>query len=49
MWQPDGAGSRARIGVIVPHSDLVPESELNAMAPDGISCGSQWTLRRFNP
>lgn len=37
MWQPDGAGWRARIGVLTPHSDPVPESELQAMAPVGVS------------
>ena len=37
MWQPDGAGSRAKIGVLTPHLDPVPESELQAMAPQGIS------------
>ncbi len=36
-WQPDGWGRRARLGVIVPHADLVPEAELSAMAPDGVS------------
>lgn len=30
-------GWRARIGVLTPHLDLVPELELNAMVPDGIS------------
>ncbi len=37
MWQPDGAGSRARIGVLTPHLDPVPESEFQALAPDGVS------------
>jgi maleate isomerase len=36
-WQPDGWGWRARIGVIDPHADLVPEAELSAMAPDGVA------------
>jgi maleate isomerase len=36
-WQSDGAGSRARIGVLTPHFDPVPESELWAMAPPGVS------------
>jgi maleate isomerase len=36
-WQPDGWGRRARIGVIVPHADLVPETELSAMAPPGVA------------
>jgi maleate isomerase len=37
MWQPDGWSWRARIGVLTPHADIGPESELRAMAPDGIS------------
>jgi maleate isomerase len=37
MWQPDGWGWRARIGVLTPHADIGPESELRAMAPDGVS------------
>jgi maleate isomerase len=36
MWQPDGWG-QARIGVLTPHADIVPESEFSALAPDGIS------------
>jgi maleate isomerase len=36
-WQPDGWGWRARIGVIVPHADLVPDAELSAMAPTGVA------------
>jgi hypothetical protein len=36
-WQPDGAGSLARIGVLTPHFDPVPESEMWAMAPSGVS------------
>lgn len=37
MWYPDGAGSRAKIGVLTPHLDPVPETELQAMAPQGVS------------
>lgn len=37
MWQPDGWGWRARIGVLTPHADIGPESELHAMAPSGVS------------
>lgn len=37
MWEPDGWGWRARIGVLVPHADVFPECELGAMAPDGVS------------
>ncbi len=36
-WQRDGAGSLARIGVLTPDFDPVPESELWAMAPQGVS------------
>ena len=36
MWQPDG-WAQSRIGVLTPHADLVPETEFNALAPDGIS------------
>lgn len=35
-WLPDG-GSNARIGVITPHLDPVPETEFQAMAPSGVS------------
>jgi maleate isomerase len=37
MWQPDGAGWRARVGALTPHLDPVPETELRAMAPQGVS------------
>ena len=37
MWQPDGAGLDAKIGVLTPHMDPVPESELMALAPPGVS------------
>jgi maleate isomerase len=37
MWQPDGWGWRARIGVLTPHADIGPESEFQAMAPEGVS------------
>ena len=40
MWANDGWGWRARIGVLVPHADVNPESEFNAMAPDGVSIHS---------
>lgn len=36
-WMPDGAGTRARVGVLTPHLDAVPESECQTMAPDGVS------------
>jgi maleate isomerase len=37
LWPPDGAGWRARIGVLTPHFDGVPESECWTMAPPGVS------------
>lgn len=36
-WRPDGLGSVARIGVLTPDFDPVPESEMSAMAPQGVS------------
>ena len=36
-WEPDGVGSLARIGVITPDNDPVPESEFWTMAPKGVS------------
>jgi maleate isomerase len=36
-WVPDGSGWRARIGVLTPADDAVPESEFWTMAPDGVS------------
>jgi maleate isomerase len=36
-WQADGAGSVARIGVLTPDFDPVPESEMWTMAPHGVS------------
>jgi maleate isomerase len=35
-WQRDGWDARTRIGVLVPHGDVGPESELQAMAPAGV-------------
>jgi maleate isomerase len=37
MWEPDGWGWRAKIGVLIPHADVNPDGELNAMAPEGVS------------
>jgi maleate isomerase len=36
-WQSDGLGYRARIGLLTPNDDAVPESELWTMAPKGVS------------
>jgi maleate isomerase len=35
-WVPDGWDAAVRIGVLVPHADVGPESELRAMAPAGV-------------
>jgi maleate isomerase len=40
MWQPDGWGARARIGILMPHFDLGPEAEFGAMAPTGVTIHS---------
>ena len=37
MWQADGWGSRARIGLVTPHNDIVPEAEFRTLAPNDIS------------
>jgi maleate isomerase len=44
MWQPDGVGSLARIGILVPHFDPVPESEFQTLAPEGVSIHSARVL-----
>ena len=36
-WNPDGLGYRARIGLLTPNDDAVPESEFWTMAPEGVS------------
>ncbi len=36
-WQADGWGERARIGLLTPHMDIVPEGEFHALAPQGVS------------
>jgi maleate isomerase len=46
QWQPDGVGSLARIGVLTPDFDPVPESEMWAMAPRGVSIHAARVLRR---
>lgn len=37
MWRPDGAAPLAKIGVLTPHLDPVPETEFQVMAPRGVS------------
>jgi maleate isomerase len=36
-WQADGWDARTRIGVLVPHADVGPESEMRAMAPTDVA------------
>ena len=36
-WQPDDLGYRARIGLLTPNDDAVPESEFWTLAPEGVS------------
>src|SRR5215212_1097921 len=49
-WRPDGVGSVARIGVLTPDFDPVPESEMSAMAPHGVSIhGSRVHYERSSP
>lgn len=36
MWRPDGWDLMWRLGVVTPHADVGPESELGAMSPTGI-------------
>ena len=43
-WQHDGRGRLAQIGVLTPHVDFVPESEFQAMAPNGVSIHSARVL-----
>ena len=36
-WRPDGLGYRARIGLLTPNDDAVPESEFWTLGPEGVS------------
>jgi maleate isomerase len=36
-FRPDGAGVRARVGLLTPHFDPVPETEIRVMLPQGVS------------
>src|SRR5919206_4977659 len=36
-WRRDGWEATVRIGVLVPHADVGPESELQAMAPPSVA------------
>ena len=48
-WRPDGAGLVARIGVLTPDFDPVPESEISAIAPDGVSIHASRVVRNQTP
>lgn len=37
MWQPDGWDVKTRLGLLVPHADVGPESEIRAMAPEDVA------------
>lgn len=45
-WQSDGAASIGRFGVLTPDFDPTPESEMWAMAPEGVSIHSARVSRR---
>ena len=47
-WQPDGVGSLARIGVLTPDFDPVPESEMWAMAPHDVSIHASRVTWQWN-
>jgi maleate isomerase len=36
MWQSDGWDATVRVGILVPHADVGPESEIQSMAPAGV-------------
>jgi maleate isomerase len=48
-WQYDGAGTVARFGVLTPDFDPVPESEMWAMVPHGISIHAARVARSGPP
>jgi maleate isomerase len=48
-WQYDGSGTIARFGVLTPDFDPVPESEMWAMAPRGISIHTARVARSGGP
>jgi maleate isomerase len=50
QWQRDGAGAAGRFGVLTPDFDPVPESEMWAMVPPGLSIhAARVTYRRGDP
>src|SRR5688572_17420744 len=36
-WRQDGWGADTRLGVLTPHADVGPESELQAMSPEEVA------------
>ena len=48
-WQPDGVGSLARIGLLTPDFDPVPESEMYAMTPQGVSIHTSRVILDHGP
>jgi maleate cis-trans isomerase len=48
-WEADGVGSLARIGVLTPDDDPVPESEMRTMAPSGVSIHTSRVLWNGDP
>jgi hypothetical protein len=36
VWEPDGTGWRACIGVLTPDNDTIPEGEFWTLAPHGV-------------
>ena len=51
MWQPDGWGWRARIGVLTPHADVGPEAAVKAIAllrPDVRVLSNAQVVEQFN-
>ena len=49
QWRPDGAGRLARIGVLTPDFDPVPESEMSVLAPEGVSIHASRVHRNRTP
>ncbi len=48
-WRPDGAGLLGRLGVLTPEFDPVPETEMAAMAPQGVSIHASRVRRNRTP
>jgi maleate isomerase len=49
QWRPDGVGNLARLGILTPDFDPVPESEMSAMAPAGVSIHASRVQRNKTP